>query len=76
MRYSRCVHPPTEVALSTTVKNKPAWQGLVLGVGVKNIRKMIRVRMNIPFADGNPLVMAFEVLKVKSVVFSREGASL
>lgn len=31
--------------------------------------------MNIPFADGNPLVMAFEVLKVKSVVLSREGAS-
>ena len=59
------------------MKNKPAWQGLILGVGVKNIfiRKMIRVRMNIPYADGNPLVMALDVLKVKSVVLSREATT-
>lgn len=76
--YNRCcVGPLTEVALSTTGKNQSAWQGLILGVDVKNIlvRKMIRVRMNIPYADGNPLVMALEVFKVKSVVFSREGTT-
>ena len=36
---------------------------------------MIRVRMNIPYADGNPLVMALDVLKVKSVVLSREATT-
>jgi len=59
------------------MKNKPAWQRLILGVGVKNIfiRKVIRVRMNIPYADSNPLVMALPVLKVKSVVLSRGGTT-
>ena len=31
--------------------------------------------MNIPYADGNPLVMALDVLKVKSVVLSREATT-
>lgn len=70
MHSKCCVGPLTEAALSTTTKNKPAWQGLILGVGVNFSYKyiLIRVKMNIPYADGYSLVMALEVLEVKSVV--------
>ena len=72
-----CIGPLTEVALSTIVKKKPAWQGLILGAGVKYIfiRKMIKVRMNNPYIDGNSLIMALKVLKIKSVLLSREGTT-